>query len=61
MKVVLNAQFSRSSCIDVSVPQRSLLGHTLFLIFINPLPDDISSKLDNYADGATIYTCLNSK
>ena len=39
-------------------PQGSVLGPTLFLIFINDLPDEILSKLAIYADDTTVYSCL---
>lgn len=33
----------------------------LFLIFINNIPDVISSQLGIYVDDVTIYPCLSSK
>lgn len=35
------------------------LWQSLFLIFINNVPDNISSRLAIYADGANIYSCFN--
>ena len=40
------------------VPQGSVLGPTLFLIFSNDLPDSILSKLAIYADDTTLYSSL---
>ena len=40
--------------IDVGVPQGSILGPLLFVIFANDLPFLISSEVDTYADDSTI-------
>ena len=58
IRVVLDGETSNSYSINAGVPQGSVLGPTLFLIFINDLPDDILSKLAIYADDTTVYSCL---
>ena len=56
MKVVLNGQSSNIYLINAGVPQGSVLGPTLFLIFINDLPDDVlASFIDMFADDITEY------
>ena len=57
MKVVLDGQSSNLYFINAGVPQGSVLGSTLFLVFINDLPDDIrSSFVDIFADDSTVYS-----
>ena len=60
MKVVLDGQCSESHSLNAGVPQGSVLGPTLFLIFINDLPDNIlNSFIDIFADDSTLYESPN--
>lgn len=55
IKVVLNGHAFRLFHINGGFPMALSLG------FINELLDVINSQLDVYANGVTIYACLNSK
>ena len=54
-RVVLNGQTSEWERIYSEVPQRSVLGPLLFLIYINDLPDGITSMCKIFADDASLF------
>jgi hypothetical protein len=41
------------------VPQANILGSIFFTLFINDLPDDISSVCNIFADDTKIYSCTS--
>ena len=59
LKVVLDGQSSPLYNINAGVPQGSVLGPTLFLVFINDLPDEVLSRIGIYADDTTLFLCPN--
>lgn len=52
--VVINNEVSTTTFITDGIPQGSILGPLLFVIFINDLPLHIDSRLDIFADDTTI-------
>ena len=58
IQVVLSGSSSKEHSINAGVPQGSVLGPTLFLIFINDLPDDLFCKLGIFADDTTLYSSV---
>ena len=42
--------------INAEVPQGSILGPTLFLLYIHALPDDVICDIAIYADDTTLYS-----
>ena len=53
--MVLNGKSSQEYPVNAGVPQRSILGPALFLLYINDLPDDVICDIAIYADDATLY------
>ena len=51
-----NNQYSDKAFLDIGVPQGSILGPILFLLFINDLPQYLlNSKCEIFADDVLIY------
>ena len=54
-RVIVDGEISNRKCVLSGVPQGSVLGPILFLIYINDLEDDISSKVLKFADDPKIF------
>ena len=54
--MVLNGKSSQEYPVNAGVPQGSILGSTLFLLYINDLPDDVICDITIYADDTTLYS-----
>ena len=59
-KVVLDGKASDPVPVLSGVPQGSVLGPILFLIFINNLPDNIRSSVRLFADDCVLYRNIHS-
>ena len=55
LQVVLDGKYSQEYPVNAGVPQCSILGPTLFLLYINDLPDDDFCDITIYADDATLF------
>ena len=54
LQVVLDGNSSQEYPVNTGIPQWSILGHTLFLLYINDLPDDIVYDIAIYADDTSL-------
>ena len=60
-RVVLNGQASSWKKILAGVPQGSVLGPILFLIYIHDLPDGIKPIFKIFADDTSLFSKVKSK
>ena len=54
-RVVVDGEVSNWKAVLSGVPQGSVLGPILFLIYINDLDDDITSKVLKFADDTKVF------
>ena len=54
--MVLDGKSSQEYPVYAGVPQGSIFGRTLFLLYINDLPDDVICNISIYADDTTLYS-----
>ena len=59
-RVVVNGKYSQVEDVTSGVPQGSVLGPLLFLLFVNDLPDDVQSVLKLLADDSKLYRKVRS-
>ena len=59
-RVIINGSTSNWQVFSSGIPQGSVLGPVLSLIFINDLPEDISVCIKLFADDAKLYTTVDS-
>ena len=57
-RVVLNGQSSSWTKVNAGVPQRSILGLLLFLIYINDLPNGLQSNPKLFADETSLFPTI---
>ena len=58
-RVVVQGKSSNWSKIEAGVPQGSVLGPLLFLIYINDLPEIVESNIRLFADDTTLFTVVD--
>ena len=60
-RVVLNGKMSSWLRTKAGVPQGSILGPLLFLIYINDLPDGLNALAKLFADDTSLFTVIDDK
>ena len=58
-RVILNGKVSSWTGVDGGVPQGSILGALLFLIYINTLADSLSSNTNLFADDISLFSVIH--
>ena len=59
-RVVLNGQHSSWADVKTGVPQGSILGPLLFLIYINDLPNGLNSNVKLFADDTSLFSVVHN-
>ena len=57
-KVVVGGEESDTVPVTSGVPQGSVLGPILFLVYINDLPDKVTSQVRLFADDTAMYLTM---
>ena len=52
---VVDGKSSQEYPVNAGVPQGFIVGPTLFLLYMNGLPDDVICSIAIYADDTTLY------
>jgi hypothetical protein len=58
--VVIKDTHSETKPVTSGIPQGSVLGPILFIVFINDLPDTVESNLKIFADDTKIFRLINN-
>ena len=60
-RVILNGQFSTWKNVSAGVPQGSILGPLLFLIYINDLTEGLSTNAKLFEDDTSLISVIHNK
>jgi hypothetical protein len=59
-RVVIHGNSSQWAKVTSGVPQGSVLGPLLFVIFVNDLPNAVTSCIQLFADDAKLFRCIRT-
>ena len=60
-RVVVNGKTSELENVNAGVPNGSILGLLIFLIYVNHLSDGITSLLKLFADDTSLFSVIQNK
>ena len=60
-RVYINGSQSQEGQVTSGIPQGSVLGPTLFIIYINDLPNEVESEVRFFADDTKLFTHSNEQ
>ena len=59
--VILNGSSSKWINVTSGVPQGSVLGRLLFILYVNDITDDVQSTLEMFADNSKLYRTIHNQ
>ena len=59
-RVTLNSQYSSWAKVEAGVPQGSILGPLLFLIYVNDLSENLASNPKLFADDTPLFSVVKN-
>ena len=59
VKIVINGQNSSWTNVHAGVPQGSILGPLLFLIYVNDLSDNLTSDAKHFAGDTSLFSVVH--
>ena len=60
LRVILNSKYSSWTKVEAGVPQSSILGLLLLLIYINDLSDNLASNPKLFADDTSLFSVIKN-
>ena len=60
-RVVINATYSQWNDVTSGIPQDSVLGTVLFIIYMNDLPETVEGMVHIFADDTKIYRKITTE
>ena len=60
LRVILNSIYSSWTKVEAGVPQSSILGLLLLLIYINDLSDNLASNPKLFADDTSLFSVIKN-